>query len=32
MNGMILLLEDDPVLGPSLKQRLELEQFDVFHG
>lgn len=32
MNGMILLLEDDPVLGPSLKQRLVLEQFDVFHA
>ncbi|MEL6202565.1 MAG: sigma-54 dependent transcriptional regulator [Pseudomonadota bacterium] len=32
MIGNILLLEDDPVLGPSLKQRLELEQFDVFHA
>ncbi|MEO1747515.1 MAG: sigma-54 dependent transcriptional regulator [Pseudomonadota bacterium] len=32
MIGKILLLEDDPVLGPSLKQRLELEGFDVFHA
>ncbi|MEM1378606.1 MAG: sigma-54 dependent transcriptional regulator [Pseudomonadota bacterium] len=32
MSKTILLLEDDPVLGPSLKQRLELESFDVFHA
>ena len=29
---MILLVEDDPVLGPSLKQRLELEGFAATHA
>jgi DNA-binding NtrC family response regulator len=29
---MILLVEDDPVLGPSLKQRLALEGFSATHA
>ena len=32
MSELILLVEDDPVLGPSLQQRLVLEGFSVVHA
>ncbi|MEM1288150.1 MAG: sigma-54 dependent transcriptional regulator [Pseudomonadota bacterium] len=32
MRDLILLVEDDPVLGPSLQQRLVLEGFAVVHA
>ncbi len=32
MSNLILLVEDDPVLGPSLQQRLVLEGFSVVHA